>query len=417
MSDPYIFPNEILEIIFNLCDVCTLYQLTMVCKQFNNVANDTLNKKSKHLFTNVNVTNQKSKKFYERCKPELSSYNSIFTTYYNWIYTTYKKSNITETIKEIYGGYRANKCLQMTKNTVWFCKNDNVLAYNRAKDGTIKKDEKIVGNNNTFVTSIALCDDYIISGDLNGIIKHWRIESEKDRRNDLKYSEIHDVNTIIESIDATSQHIITASKNLIKLLKYTDDKTGCTKKNEIYCGVGEEGFENNSRVKSISFDPIGTKFAAGCYSYNKHLSSFLIYDIEKSDLVMDKNCEGLFRQLLWEDPHTVLMCFDQSIKKMDMRVSDFVRTWNSSQYEHSFCCSSDNMYTFMTGHSVCVLWDQRQSVAIQKYDVPKNSFIEFLEFDSAHIYAVTYRCLYELDFTGTPHFDYKAIKKLFGNFY
>ncbi|XP_067208327.1 uncharacterized protein [Linepithema humile] len=328
----------------------------------------------------------------------------------------------------------AKKCLQMTKNTVWYCNSDNVFAYNRAKDGTIKKDEKIVGNNYTFITSIALCDDYIISGDLNGIIKHWRIESEKDGRNNLKCSEIelndvnthiefiyaNDVNTNIEHIDATSQHIIAASKNLIKLLKYTDDKTGCTKENEIYCGVGEQGFENDSYVASISFDPIGTKFAAGSYSHDQSLSSFLIYDIEKSDLVMDKNCEGFFRQLLWEDPHTVLMCFDQSIKKMDMRVSDFVRTWNSSQYEHSFCCSSDNMYTFMTGHFECVLWDQRQSVAIQNYDVAnpeKYSIIYSLEFDSAHMYAVTRRCLYELDFMGRHHFDYKKIKKLFGKFY
>ncbi|XP_067208229.1 uncharacterized protein [Linepithema humile] len=123
MSDPYTFPNEILEIIFNFCDVYTLYQLTMVCRQFNIVACDTLNNKSQHLF--VSITNQKGKKLYERevgllrkphkknmlaslaltaearYKPLLSSYNSIFITYYNWISASYKESNIYEEQEKI----------------------------------------------------------------------------------------------------------------------------------------------------------------------------------------------------------------------------------------------------------------------------------------------------------------------------
>ncbi|XP_067207242.1 uncharacterized protein [Linepithema humile] len=135
---------------------------------------------------------------------------------------------------------------------------------------------------------------------------------------------------------------------------------------------------------------------------------------------MEKKFESNCQQLLWEDPHTILMCFTKSIKKMDTRTSEFVCTWDSSKYRYSFCCSSDNMYTFMTGHYECVLWDQRQSVAIQTYDVIKSktsSAINSLEFDSAHMYAVTCDCLYELDFMKRPHFDHQDIKMLFGYFY
>lgn len=35
---------------------------------------------------------------------------------------------------------------------------------------------------------------------------------------------------------------------------------------------------------------------------------------------MDKKLDnGFFEQLLWEDPHTILMCYNTSINKMDLR--------------------------------------------------------------------------------------------------
>ncbi|XP_067207224.1 uncharacterized protein [Linepithema humile] len=384
MSVKYIFPNEILEIIFNFCDVYTLYQLSIVCRQFNSVACDTLNKKSQHLF--VSITNQKRKKFYERCKPLLSSYDSIFITYCNWISASYKESNIYEEKRNMCRvHYSSNKCLQMTKNTIWFC-GDYFLAYNRAKDGTIKKHKKIVGDNYAFIKSIAHCDDYIISGDVDGIIKHWRIESKKDKRNNLKYSVIHDVDEKIDFIDATSQHIIIGSSNLIKILKYTDDKNGCTEEKQIFYGVDVEQpddycFGNLNNITSISFDPIGTKFAASFCGSNLSSTSILIYDIEK-------------------------------------KTSKVVRTWDSSKYGLSLCCSSDNRYTFVTGYIKIVLWDQRQSDAIQTYTMDKyRGGICALEFDNTHIYVLKGSNLYELDFTERHHFDHKEIKKLFGNFY
>nr|XP_012215662.1 PREDICTED: F-box/WD repeat-containing protein 4-like [Linepithema humile] len=431
MSVSYIFPNEILEIIFNFCDVYTLYQLSMVCKPFYLVAHDTLNKKSQHLF--VSITKQKSEKFRERCKPLLSLHNSIFITYYNWIYGKCKKRKMYEMeTRDHIVSYPRYKTLQMTKDTVWFCANLHLsrhnyndekkkhilLAYNRAEDD-IRKGKKM-GTNNSFIQTITHCDDYILSGDENGFIKRWSIKSDENRRNDLICSEIHNVKDDIILIDATSQHIITGSHSSIKILKYTDDKNGCTKENEIF-------FESDKTLNTISFDPMGTKFAASSTDYPHdylELSSFLIYDIEKSYQIIDKQCDAQYGTLtceclLWEDPHTILMCFRNSIKKMDIRTSEFVRTWDSSKYCASSCLSSDNRYTFMTGHDICVLWDQRQSVAVQTYTVEQRLDREIyaLEFDNAHIYAATEYGLFELNFTGRDHFDHKEIKKLFGNFY
>ncbi|XP_067212572.1 uncharacterized protein [Linepithema humile] len=403
----YIFPNEILEIIFNFCDVHTLSQISMVCKQFNNVAKYILKKKSERLL----VTNQKSGKFRERCKPLLSlDKNSKFITNYNWINKGYKRRQIYEVKKGYNKHVYNNKCVQMTKNTVWFCGNRDLLAYNRAENGTIEKDKMIL-DVGYFIKAFALCDNYIISGDINGDICRWEIE---DNQNGVLFKplKIHNIFYEIEQINATSQLIITGSENSINILKYTDDRKGCTKENEIFC-------ENNeSKITSISFDPIGTKFAASSINYNDDyiMSSFLIHDIDKSYQVINKKCDDYCQQLLWEDPHTILICFEYSIKKMDMRTSKFVRTWDSSKYVRSFCCSSDNVYTFMTGQYMGVLWDQRQSVAIQTYDVD-NTGITSLEFDSAHMYAATEDGLYELDFTGKDHFDHKEIKQFFGNFY
>nr|XP_012220012.1 PREDICTED: uncharacterized protein LOC105670851 isoform X1 [Linepithema humile] len=62
MSLLYYLPPEILLIIFDLCDIYTLLQLRRVCKNFDVISTEILNKKSNHLL----ATNQISKKFRER---------------------------------------------------------------------------------------------------------------------------------------------------------------------------------------------------------------------------------------------------------------------------------------------------------------------------------------------------------------
>ncbi|XP_067213527.1 uncharacterized protein [Linepithema humile] len=416
MSVSYNLPNEMLEKIFNFCDVYTLSQISMVCIQFNNVAKYILKKKSEHLL----VTNQKSEKFCERCKPLLSLYqNSIFIINYNWIHKECKRRQIykIKNVKKIYLEQRhfyyfqyKNRSVQMTKNIVWFFCQGEILAFKRAENGTIKKGN-ILKTDKAFIETFAHCDNYIISGDREGIINRWEI---KDNQNDFLFKrlKIHNVHYNIDQIDATSQHIITSSEHSIKILKYTDDRKGCTVENEIFCG-------DTNYIQSILFDPIGTKFAATLdyYSDSSFKYSFLIYDIDKSCQVININIDYSCHQILWEDPYTILMNYGDSIKKMDLRTSEIVRTWDSSKYGfHTFCCSSDNMNTFMTGCQKSVLWDQRQSVAIQTYDVD-GSDIYHLEFDSTHMYATTGECLFELDFTNKNHFNHKKIKTFFGNFY
>ncbi|XP_067207353.1 uncharacterized protein [Linepithema humile] len=378
MSVSYNLPNEILEKIFNFCDVYTLSQISMVCIQFNNVAKYILMKKSEHLF----VTNQKSEKFRERCKPLLSlDKNSKFIISYNWIHKEYKRRHIYQ-IGEInieqghsyfYHFQYSNRTVQITRNMVWsYCRGD-LLAFKRAKNGTIKNDKNILKTDKAFIETYTHCDNYIISGDRKGIINRWEI---KDNQKDFlrKPLKIHNVHYKINQINATSQHIITNSTNSLKILKYTDDRKGCTEENEIFCG-------NRCYIESISFDPKGTKFAVtstDCSGFPPRKSSFLIYDFDK-------------------------------------RTSEFVRTWDSSKYLPSRCCSSDNINTFITGHHIVVMWDQRQSVAIQTYDI--NGTIYALEFDSSHMYAVAGNGLYELDFTRRNYFNHKKIETFFGNFY
>nr|XP_012215544.1 PREDICTED: uncharacterized protein LOC105667973 isoform X1 [Linepithema humile] len=306
--------------------------------------------------------------------------------------------------------------VQMTKNMVWFCGNCNLFAYNRAMNGSIESGKKIMKRSDTFITSFAHCNNYIIGGTRDGHIYHWEIE---DNQNNVYFEIMLNVEFFncyyeIQQINATSQHIITGCDNSINILKYTDDRKGYTKEKEIIYGDDE----SMTNWLSISFDPIGTKFAANSinsfdyYSY----SSFHIYDIDKNYQIMNIKYDDLCQQLIWEDTHTILMCFENFIKKMDLRTSEFVRTWDSSKYDLLFCCSSDNMNTFMTGHYMGVLWDQRQSVAIQTYDVD-DSGICSLEFDSTHMYAATETDLFELDFTGKDHFDHKKIENFFSNFY
>ncbi|XP_067216031.1 uncharacterized protein [Linepithema humile] len=357
-------PIELLEIIFNFCDIPTLSKISMVCKQFSILAFEIFAKKSDYLL----VTNQKSKEFSERCKPLLPSYKFKFTIHYNWINGRCKKNKIYRIEQRAFKKHvSTNKCILMTKNTVWFCEDSNLLAFNRAENGTIKMNKKIVGTNNSFIKSIAHCDDYIISGDVYGIIKHWKIESKKNKRFEIKQSKIHNINHQIDLINATSQHIIISYNNSIKILKYTDDKQSCTEEKEIFCGDKSYAHSYSYQFHAQSFDPIGTKFAASSINCGQNTSSFVIYDIDK-------------------------------------RTSEFVRKWGSSIYAPFCCCSSDNLYTFVTGGSAGVLWDQRQSVAIKAYNVEHDKDICSLEFDNAHIYAAVYNGLYELDFTGRNHF-------------
>nr|XP_012231300.1 PREDICTED: uncharacterized protein LOC105677326 isoform X3 [Linepithema humile] len=378
MSSLDILPNELLLIIFDLFNVYTLLQLRSVCKKFNRISSDVLNNKSNRLL----VTNQMSEKFRERCKLPLSSYNSKFITHYNWKYET-PLQHVT-----------------------------NKLAVNRAKDGNITTTIKC-GTCNSQFSSIAYCNDIIISGHKNGSISHWRFGSRKNINLLQLKTHFNVYGEYVSNIEATTQHIISSSSNLIKIQK------------NIFEDSAEENepiYESRKLIQSISLDPTEKKVAASTEE------SFLIYDISakyfsclvKDERINDSTCS----QLLWEDPHTILMLYERQIQKMDTRTPNFVRTWNTSVLKknpklHSF--SSDYLYTIMTGTNIgtVLLWDQRLNDCIRTYQVSLIRFNPVLsvQFDSTHMYAITkLRGVIQLNFRDGVTFNSAQRKKYFSKF-
>ncbi|XP_067212830.1 uncharacterized protein [Linepithema humile] len=401
MSLLYYLPPEILLIIFDLCDIYTLLQLRRVCKNFDVISTEILNKKSNHLL----ATNQISKKFRERCKPLLSTYRSKFVTHYNWQWERFGKKNIfplqTNFIKELRGTTMNENCLKMTRNTIWLYDKNKLLAFNRAKNGNISRKNVIRATCDRQFSSIAYCNDIIISGHVDGSIRHWRIESLNNINNiqQLKvHSNVYD--EYVSNIEVTSQHIISSSSNLIKLQKNTFENNA-EEKETIY-------WKGRKLIRSISLNPTEKKVAASAEQW------FLIYDINKNCQVMDKCIDGnTCYQLLWQDTHTILMLYESYIKQMDTRTSKFVRTWDASVLDNIWCdlsrnllsLRSDYLYTFMTGteDNTVILWDQRLSKFINTFcinsDINSNDPVFFVEFDSTHIYAITNQLgVVELDF-------------------
>ncbi|XP_012231288.1 uncharacterized protein [Linepithema humile] len=407
-----ILPTEILLIIFNLCDVYTLLQLNRVCKKFHEISEIVLNKKSNHLL----VTNEVSKKFCERCTEQLSSYNWKFIMHYNWKYGICNKRFIRDVLiystEDMRFMRMEEKCLKMTENTICFYDEDILSAFNRAKDGNITGNI-ICGTCNCQFSSIAYCNDIIISGHEDGSIRHWRIES-RNNINNIQQLKAHSnvYGEHVSNIEATTQHIISSSSNLIKIQKNTLENDNFAKENKtIYRG--------KKLIQSISLDPTETKVAASTEE------SFLIYDIKKHCKVMDKRItDNTCSQLLWQDPHTILMLYKQEVKKMDIRTREFVRTWNVSVLKsvrelHSL--SSDNLYTIMTGTNVSavLLWDQRLNDCIQTYDIHHifNNPVHSVEFDSTHMYAVTdLNGMVEFNFKEGDYYNRAERKKYFSNY-
>ncbi|XP_067206419.1 uncharacterized protein [Linepithema humile] len=421
-------PNELLIMIFNLCDVSTLSKISMVCKKFHGISNMILHNKTKHLL----VTNQKSKKFLERCKPQLS-YIPQFIMNYNWRQRIYKDRQIEKFNPKSFLDNR--KRLQMTKNMVLLCNKHSLFAYNRANDGTIKMGKKAKIFSDSPFRDFFYSNNEIISGHEDGSIRHWIIESLTEK-NDIKHLRTHyNVHDNIRHIDATLRHIISGSSNSIKIQKYTY-KNSYGKYLEYLEKKRQISYNNEREVQSMLFDPTGTKFAVSTYTKNpEHLSSLLIYDIDDRDSVIDKteDCSnyrykpGAF-QLLWEDPHTILICYDSYIKKMDIRTSEFVRTWNCSSENNEIltcfttdkiltCFTTDNLYTIMTGttNNQVLLWDQRQNAYIQAYTTCTRRSIISIEFDSSHLYTVTDKYLCQYDFQ--ERFGFRDRKYILSNFF
>nr|XP_012226967.1 PREDICTED: uncharacterized protein LOC105674893 isoform X1 [Linepithema humile] len=408
MSLVDILPNEIFLMIFDLCDVYTLLQLNRVCKRFYHLSNTTLNQKSNHL----HVTNEVSEKFRERCKPLLSSYKSKLIMHYVWKYESFLYKLVIQPIANIWSIDIEDICLKMTENTTWFYIKKKLAAYNRSTDGTLTR-EQIIGFCKSQFSSFAYCNDIIISGHVDGSIRHWKIES-RNNINNIQQLKAHSnvYGELVSNIEATPQHIISSSSNLIKIQKNSLEDDDFAKENEtIYSG--------KKLIESISLDPTGKKVAASAEN------SLLIYDVTTNCKEMDKciNDNTCFR-LLWQDPHSILMLYKQQIKKMDIRTPAFVRTWDASVLDSNYelySFSTDYLYTIMAGTNfgTLLLWDQRYNDCVQTYNIDfvYDNPIYSVEFDSTHVYAVTRKQgLLELMFQERNYSDRAERKKYFKNF-
>nr|XP_012230161.1 PREDICTED: uncharacterized protein LOC105676678 [Linepithema humile] len=328
----------------------------------------------------------------------------------------------------------------MTKNAVVFHGSKSLMAYNRTKNGTLEK--KVVENCNSIIADITYCNDVIISSHRDGSLRFWRIQSREKNTNYLTQLKISSIvnNDYIYRLDATSQHIILScqffdatEKVSVKIQKNTYKTDGCVERNELF-------YRNHSLVTSILFDPIGTKFAANIIDRQSRHSSVLIYDIDKSYQIMEKQYDDFFDRLLWEDPQTILTLNEGYIKKIDMRTSKCVHMCDTSSIPEwsdiLTCFSSDYLYTIMTGtrNGKIILWDQRKSAPIQMYQMspkppdsylynirsdqfPFKEYIHSIQFDSTHLYAVTYDTLIEFDFKRKDYLDYENIKNIFLNYF
>nr|XP_012226968.1 PREDICTED: uncharacterized protein LOC105674893 isoform X2 [Linepithema humile] len=247
----------------------------------------------------------------------------------------------------------------------------------------------------------------------DGSIRHWKIES-RNNINNIQQLKAHSnvYGELVSNIEATPQHIISSSSNLIKIQKNSLEDDDFAKENEtIYSG--------KKLIESISLDPTGKKVAASAEN------SLLIYDVTTNCKEMDKciNDNTCFR-LLWQDPHSILMLYKQQIKKMDIRTPAFVRTWDASVLDSNYelySFSTDYLYTIMAGTNfgTLLLWDQRYNDCVQTYNIDfvYDNPIYSVEFDSTHVYAVTRKQgLLELMFQERNYSDRAERKKYFKNF-
>nr|XP_012226969.1 PREDICTED: uncharacterized protein LOC105674894 isoform X1 [Linepithema humile] len=352
------------------------------------------------------------------CKPLLSSYNSKFITYYNWKYELpdmnyyHRDEFVIESLENMRSIKIKDMCLIMTENATWFYVKKKLAAFNRSEDGTLTGG-RIIGLCNCQFSSIAYCNDIIISGHVDGSIKHWKIES-RNNINNIQQLKAHSnvYGEHVSNIEATPQHIISSSSNLIKIQKNSLEDDDFAEENETIYSV-------KKLIQSISLDPTGTKVAASAEK------SLLIYDIttnckEMDECINDNTCS----QLLWQDPHSILMLYKQQVKKMDIRTPAFVRTWDASVLDSNYelySFSSDYLYTIITGTNIgtVLLWDQRYNDCVQTYDIDciyKNP-IYSVEFDSTHMYAATRNeDLNELLFKERYYCDRAKRKKYFSKF-
>jgi len=178
------------------------------------------------------------------------------------------------------------------------------------------------------------------------------------------------------------------------------------------------------KVRSLSIDPTGVKFAVGSSGTTINSPPLHIIDIERYTMVNTmrhtwKHGAGIL-DMVWDDPNTLLTCgYDTYIRKWDLRTGRCVCSWADPTDATLYCVSSDHQYTMIAGtqyNCLAVLWDQRMNDFVQMYYVnsrgsSRRSPIYSLQFDSTCMYCATDRHLFELTFStrSCQKLDYKSL--------
>ncbi|KYN40877.1 F-box/WD repeat-containing protein 4 [Trachymyrmex septentrionalis] len=424
-----ILPNEMLLSIFDYCNASDLIQLSQVCKRFYRIISDTgWNKKRKSFL----VTNQTSEMFRKRCFRLLQPHAAWHVSQ-NWHYGIYKKEAVVSSKRN------SISWLRMTDNMLWwmfedlygFKRHEKTLNNRRSKYHTVE-------SCGLHINKFIIWKNFIICGYMDGTIVYFMMNFENNLRTAKMIAQKSaSVKSTVNAIDASLENVIAGLDNgTVKIFRHPEllnvrtwnqicnvdiDKrmlTGDDKNGEIYINLKD-------KVQSLSIDPTGATFAVGSAGINDVPLHVINVERDFSYTMIDtmqhewKYGAGIL-DMVWDDPNTLLTCgYDTYIRKWDLRTGRCVCSWVDPCDATLYCIASDNQYTMITGtqyNCLAILWDQRKNDFVQMYYVnsqesSRRSPIYSLQFDSTHLYCVTDKRIFELNFSvrSNQKHDYKSL--------
>lgn len=410
-----ILPSDVLLIIFDYCNEYDLLRLSEVCKRFYEIVRTDVAwiKRNKRFL----VTNQTAERFRERCKIILGPH-ATWRVSYNWHYGIYEK-NMIWTQKS-----RLMPWLKMTKYLLWWCGGNKLYGFDREEQ---KRIESVVGNYYRYYTQpyiggdickFVLWKNYIICGYTNGTIIYFLTRTDNSKCCIVKMFQNN--RSSVNAIDATSENVVAGLEcGTIKIQRHPD-----MDRPERYIYDEEMKCINlMDKVRSLSIDPTGVKFAVGSAGVTD-VPPLHVIDMERYTTVNTmrhawKYGAGIL-DMVWDDPNTLLTCgYDTYIRKWDLRTGRCVCSWADPTDATLYCISSDHQYTMVTGtqyNCLAVLWDQRKSNFVQLYYVnsrvsTRRSPIYSIQFDNTHMYCATDKHVVQLNFStySRQKCDYKSL--------
>ncbi|XP_036139459.1 F-box/WD repeat-containing protein 4 isoform X2 [Monomorium pharaonis] len=335
---------------------------------------------------------------------------------YNWHYGIYKRRTIITQKK------RLMPYLKLTNNVVWWGGGNKLIGFER-DDGVMLdynfdwcyNPESYIGGD---ICKFVLWKNFVICGYTNGTINYFLVKGGKRKCRIIK--KLLNNHSCVNAIDATSENIIAGLEcGEIKIQRHPNMDMP---EKKIY-NESEICISLTDKVRSLSIDPMGVKFAVGSSGITD-IPPLHIIDIEcytSVDTMQHewKHGAGIL-DMVWDDPNTLLTCgYDTYIRKWDLRTGRCVCSWADPTDATLYCISSDHQYSMITGtqyNCLAVLWDQRKNDFVQLYYVntkpsSQRSPIYSVQFDSTRLYCATDKHMIEMDFSVGAYqkFDYKSM--------